>query len=170
MNCRRRTELVDAPHWTVGDRLAAFAVLLPAEVDGPVVLALSDELAPHLQAAFPGAVVLTDGTRTSGWPDPSRVVRWDGVHPPVAPGSADLVVVDGRRYDVAAVVGARHGGRRRRGHRRQRLAPALPQRGEPGARLARGPGRSTCRPARCRGCVDGSASRSAAAPRCRGCR
>ena len=35
--------------------------LLPAEVDGPVVLALSDELAPHLQAAFPGALVLTDG-------------------------------------------------------------------------------------------------------------
>lgn len=96
-------ELVDAPHWTVGDRLAAFAALLPAEVAGPVVLALSDELTPHLQAAFPGALVLTDGTRAHGWPDQSRVVRWDGVHPPVAAGTAGLVVVDGRRYDVAAV-------------------------------------------------------------------
>lgn len=103
MNAAARSELVDAPHWTVGDRLAAFAVLLPAEVSGPVVLALSDELAPHLQAAFPGALVLTDGTRTSGWPDSSRVVRWDGVHSPVAPASADLVIVDGRRYDASAV-------------------------------------------------------------------
>ena len=103
MNAAAGPELVTAPHWTVGDRLAAFAVLLPAQIDGPVVLALSDELTPHLQAAFPGAVVLTDGSRTSGWPDPSRVVRWDGVHPPVAPGTADLVVVDGRRYDAAAM-------------------------------------------------------------------
>ncbi|GAA4694413.1 oligosaccharide flippase family protein [Nocardioides conyzicola] len=95
--------LVAAPHWTVGDRLAAFAVLLPARVDGPVVLALPDDLAPHLQAVYPDAVVLTDGTGDPGWPDPSRVVRWDGAHPPVAAGSADLVVVDGRRYDVAAV-------------------------------------------------------------------
>jgi len=103
MNAAAGPELVAAPHWTVGDRLAAFAVLLPAEVDGTVVLALSDELTPHLQAAFPGALVLTDGSRTSGWPDPSRVVRWDGVHPPVAPGTADLVVVDGRRYDADAM-------------------------------------------------------------------
>jgi O-antigen/teichoic acid export membrane protein len=103
MNAAAGSELVAAPHWTVGDRLAAFAVLLPAEVDGPVVLALSDELTPHLQAAFPGALVLTDGSRASGWPEPSRVVRWDGVHPPVAPGTAGLVVVDGRRYDAAAM-------------------------------------------------------------------
>jgi len=96
-------ERVDAPHWTVGDRLAAFAALLPAEVSGPVVLVLSDDLAPHLQAAYPGALVLTDGTRTSGWPDPTRVVRWDGVHPPVAPGTAGLVVVDTRSYDVRVV-------------------------------------------------------------------
>ncbi len=103
MNAAAGPELVAAPHWTVGDRLAAFAVLLPAEVAGPVVLALSDELAPHLQAAYAGAVVLTDGTRTSGWPEPSRVVRWDGVHPPVAPGTAGLVLVDGRRYDAEAM-------------------------------------------------------------------
>jgi O-antigen/teichoic acid export membrane protein len=96
---------VDAPHWTVGDRLAAFAVLLPGEVNGPVVLALSDELAPHLQAAYPGALVLTDGHRTSGWPDSSRVVRWDGVRAPVAPGTAGLVIVDTQRYDVRAVSG-----------------------------------------------------------------
>ena len=79
-------ERVGAPHWTVGDRLAAFAALLPAEVSGPVVLALSDELAPHLQAAYPGALVLTDGAQ-----------------PPVGPGSAGLVVVDTRKYDVRAV-------------------------------------------------------------------
>jgi O-antigen/teichoic acid export membrane protein len=103
MNAAAGSELVAAPHWTVGDRLAAFAVLLPAEVDGLVVLALSDELTPHLQAAFPGALVLTDGIRTSGWPEPARVVRWDGVQPPVAPGTADLVVVDGRRYDAGAM-------------------------------------------------------------------
>ncbi|WP_028642309.1 oligosaccharide flippase family protein [Nocardioides sp. URHA0020] len=95
-------ERVQAPHWTVGDRLAAFAVLLPAEVRGPVVLALCDDLAPHLQSAYPGALVLTDGARTGGWPDPARVVRWDGTRLPIAPGTADLVVVDGRRYDVAA--------------------------------------------------------------------
>jgi O-antigen/teichoic acid export membrane protein len=103
MNAAAGSELVAAPHWTVGDRLAAFAVLLPAEVDGPVVLALSDELSAHLQAAFPGALVLTDGDRIGGWAEPSRVVRWDGIHPPVAPGTADLVVVDGRRYDADAL-------------------------------------------------------------------
>ncbi|MFC6045360.1 oligosaccharide flippase family protein [Nocardioides hankookensis] len=94
---------VDAPHWTVGDRLAAFAVLLPATVDGPVVLALGDDLAPHLQAAFPGAFALTEGGTTGGWPDPSRLVRWDGVRVPLAAGSAGLVVVDGRRYDADAL-------------------------------------------------------------------
>jgi O-antigen/teichoic acid export membrane protein len=93
---------LEAPHWTVGDRLAAFAVLLPAQSGGPVILALPDDLASHLQAALPGALVLSDGARRDGWPDPSRVVRWDGVHAPVAPGSAALVVVDARRYDEGA--------------------------------------------------------------------
>ncbi|MCW2774240.1 MAG: tuaB [Nocardioides sp.] len=96
-------ERIEAPHWTVGDRLAAFAALLPADVPGPVVLALTDDLTPHLQAAFPGALVLSDGTRLDGWPDPGRVVRWDGTHPPVAPGSAALVVVDARHYDEQAL-------------------------------------------------------------------
>ncbi|WP_156390959.1 MULTISPECIES: oligosaccharide flippase family protein [unclassified Nocardioides] len=97
------TERADAPHWTVGDRLAAFAVLLPGTADGPVVLALGDDLAPHLQAAFPGAIALTDSETADGWPDPARVVRWDGVRVPLAVGSAGLVVVDERRYVVDAV-------------------------------------------------------------------
>jgi hypothetical protein len=32
----------EAPHWTVGDRLAAFAALLPAQPAGAVVLMVSD--------------------------------------------------------------------------------------------------------------------------------
>lgn len=89
-----------APHWTLGDRLAAFAVLLPAESAGPVVLALSEELAVHLQAALPGAFVLAEDADSYEWPDPTRVVRWDGRHLPLVAGSAGLVVVDARLHDL----------------------------------------------------------------------
>src|SRR3954453_17089042 len=82
-----------APHWTVGDRLAGFAVLLPACPPGPVVLMVGDDLAPPLQAALPGALVLSGGGRREGWPEPKRVVRWDGRATPLAAGSAGLFVV-----------------------------------------------------------------------------
>jgi O-antigen/teichoic acid export membrane protein/aminoglycoside phosphotransferase (APT) family kinase protein len=91
----------EAPHWTVGDRLAAFAALLPAQPAGAVVLMVSDDLAPHVQAAYPTAVVLSEA-RVDGWSERGRVVRWDGVHPPLAPGAAALVVVDAARYDERA--------------------------------------------------------------------
>ncbi|MBB6629313.1 oligosaccharide flippase family protein [Nocardioides sp. KIGAM211] len=91
------------PHWTVGDRLAAFTALLPADPAGPVVLALSDELSPHVQLVYPEALVLVESGRDAAWPDGSRVVAWDGRTPPVRAGSAGLVVVDARRYDRAAL-------------------------------------------------------------------
>ncbi|MCD4534495.1 oligosaccharide flippase family protein [Nocardioides sp. cx-169] len=70
----------------MGDRLAGFAVLLPADPPGPVVLAVTDVLAPHLLAAFPAATVLPPG--------------WSaGASAPPA-GSAGLVLVDTRRHDV----------------------------------------------------------------------
>ncbi|WP_134741836.1 oligosaccharide flippase family protein [Nocardioides sp. 503] len=72
-----------APHWTVGDRLAAFAVLLPAAPNGPVVLAVTDELTPHLLAAYPGATAL-----------PADWSAGDD-----APVAAGLVVVDSRAHD-----------------------------------------------------------------------
>lgn len=92
-----------ATHWTVGDRLAAFAALLPADPTGSVVLILSDELSPHLQAALPGAFALIEHDVPGSWPDAGRVVRWDGHRAPLAPGSVGLLVVDGRRYDADAV-------------------------------------------------------------------
>ncbi|WP_193612676.1 oligosaccharide flippase family protein [Nocardioides lijunqiniae] len=78
-----------APHWTVGDRLAAFAVLLPASPPGPVVLALTDELTPHLLAAYPGATAL-----------PARWTAGDD-----APTGAGMVVVDARAHDPESVRG-----------------------------------------------------------------
>ena len=98
--------VVDAPtsaHWTLGDRLAAFAVMLPAAPTGPVVLALGEELSVQLQAALPGSFVLAREPGDHAWPDPTRVLAWDGRHVPLAPGSAGLVVVDGRHYDEALV-------------------------------------------------------------------
>ncbi|SDD70513.1 oligosaccharide flippase family protein [Nocardioides lianchengensis] len=54
------------PHWTVGDRLAAVRVLLPAE-PGPVpVLAVGEVLRPHLAAALPEATTL-DEAPADGW-------------------------------------------------------------------------------------------------------
>ncbi len=92
-------DAMTAPHWTLGDRLAAFAVLLPAEPVGPVVLAVAETLAVQLQAALPGAFVLARDAASYDWPDPSRVLAWDGRHLPLAPGSAGLVVLDARLHD-----------------------------------------------------------------------
>ena len=92
-------DAMTAPHWTLGDRLAAFAVLLPAEPVGPVVLAVAETLAVQLQAALPGAFVLARDAGSYDWPDPSRVLAWDGRHLPLAPASAGLVVLDARRHD-----------------------------------------------------------------------
>lgn len=47
---------IQAPHWTVGDRVAAFAALLPAEPSGTVVLLVGPDLVPHLQQVYPAAV------------------------------------------------------------------------------------------------------------------
>lgn len=69
------------PHWTVGDRLAAVRVLLPADPGASPVLAVDDVLRPHLAAALPGARTLEDA------PD----------------GDWSLLVVDAARHDVAAL-------------------------------------------------------------------
>lgn len=47
---------IQAPHWTVGDRVAAFSALLPAEPAGPVVLLVAADLVPHLRRVYPEAV------------------------------------------------------------------------------------------------------------------
>ena len=64
-----RPVAVTTPHWTVGDRLAAFRVLLPADPGPAVVLAVDEVLLPHLRAAFPGALdvaeAVTTGVRAS---------------------------------------------------------------------------------------------------------
>lgn len=46
---------VGVPHWTVGDRLVGFTALLPADVAGPVTLAVDGVLAAHLAAVWPAA-------------------------------------------------------------------------------------------------------------------
>lgn len=73
------------PAWTVGDRVVALSVLLPAEPDGPVLLAVPEALAEALRYRFPGArqVGRTDGRGVAGQ-----------AREPLAPGSAALVVVD----------------------------------------------------------------------------
>ncbi|MCW2851588.1 MAG: tuaB [Nocardioides sp.] len=81
-----------APHWTIGDRLAAFAVLLPAAPPGPVVLALTDELTPHLLAAYPGATALPTDWSAGDDDAPARA-------------AAGLVVVDARAHDPEQVRG-----------------------------------------------------------------
>lgn len=107
------TGVVEAPHWTVGDRLVAFTALLPPEPPGPVVLMVSDDLALHLLTVYPAAVVLSSSPATErgevGWPPGARVVGWDGERPPLAPATAGLVVVDTHAYDegsAAALLGA----------------------------------------------------------------
>jgi O-antigen/teichoic acid export membrane protein len=69
------------PHWTIGDRLAAVRVLLPADPGSTPVLAVGDVLRPHLAAALPGARPVEDAPE-GGW---------------------SLLVVDAEQYDVAAL-------------------------------------------------------------------
>jgi O-antigen/teichoic acid export membrane protein len=66
---------------------AAFSVLLPAELTGPVAVAASHRLAAALTARFPHAIVLPDE-------DAARAL---------APGSVGLLVVDSRVASVAAL-------------------------------------------------------------------
>jgi O-antigen/teichoic acid export membrane protein len=68
---------------TVGDRLGGFAVLLPAAVDGPVVLAVRPLAAEVLRIRYPGAITY----------------RRDGYSCP--PADAALIVVDTACADVA---------------------------------------------------------------------
>jgi Phosphotransferase enzyme family len=83
--------------WTVGDRLAAFGVLLPAMPTGPVVLAVSDNVATALRFRFPDAVLLNAGPESASNP---QVVRWDGRHSPLRAKSVGLLVVDARLVSV----------------------------------------------------------------------
>ncbi|WP_395692768.1 oligosaccharide flippase family protein [Nocardioides sp.] len=96
-------EVLEEPHWTVGDRLAAFTALLPPEPSGTVVLMVGDDLARHLLTVYPDALVLSEQPSQRdevAWPTGSRVVRWDGERPPVPAGSAALVIADTRTRDV----------------------------------------------------------------------
>jgi O-antigen/teichoic acid export membrane protein len=90
--------------WTIGDRLAAFGVLLPADPVGPVVLAVGDKLAAALQYRFPAAVVLDERGADLDHPTvPRRVVQWDGCHSPLRAASVGLLVVDTRLVSVDAL-------------------------------------------------------------------
>ena len=77
--------LDSVPAWTVGDRLVALSVLLPATPGGPVLLAVKAPLAEAMRHRFPGArlVVPVDGRTVTG-----------PASGPAEPGSAALVVVD----------------------------------------------------------------------------
>jgi O-antigen/teichoic acid export membrane protein len=75
--------------WTEDERAAVWAVLLPAEAAGPVVLAdLTERAGTLLARRYPGAVVL------SREPRPGAVV-WDGVRPPLRPGIGLLACAAG---------------------------------------------------------------------------
>lgn len=69
----------DAEKRRVGDRLGAFAVLLPAESPGRVAMAVDEAVADALRGRFPQAEQLTDDS---------------------TPDDLDLLIVDGRRADV----------------------------------------------------------------------
>jgi hypothetical protein len=81
----------DAPErgaWTEDERAAVWAVLLPAEAAGPVVLAdLPPRTAMLLARRYPGALVLARDPR------PGAVV-WDGARAPVEYGVGLLVCAD----------------------------------------------------------------------------
>ncbi|WP_372728599.1 oligosaccharide flippase family protein [Nocardioides sp.] len=81
------------PSWTLGDRRASIAVLFPA-APASVVVATSDEVSIHLQAALRHARVLTDDPTAAAWPDPDRVMVWDDLAAGIEPGTVELVVVD----------------------------------------------------------------------------
>lgn len=69
------------PHWTVGDRLAAVRVLLPADPGPAPVVAVGPLLRPHLLAALPGAAT----------PDAADADRWS------------LLVVEAAEHDAVAL-------------------------------------------------------------------
>ena len=77
------------PHWTLGDRLSALRVLLPAD-PGPTVLAVEPGLAVGLRGVLPEATVIDATTPTDQLP---------------VPASAELVVVDERIFDIDAARG-----------------------------------------------------------------
>ncbi|MBC9735594.1 hypothetical protein, partial [Nocardioides marmotae] len=89
---------ITTPHWTVGDRLAAFRVLLPADPGPTVVLAVGEVLGPHLRAAFPGALDLEEalaaGVRASLLVVETEHEPYDAGRPPVplAPGASVAVL------------------------------------------------------------------------------
>jgi O-antigen/teichoic acid export membrane protein len=87
----------------VGDRLASFAVLLPARPDGPVVLAVSQQLAGALADVYDGAITLCVDAPARHRAPENGSVAWDGERSPIRPGSAALLVVDSRIVSVDAL-------------------------------------------------------------------
>ncbi|MDN4174395.1 oligosaccharide flippase family protein [Nocardioides sp. SOB77] len=87
-----RPVAVTTPHWTVGDRLAAFRVLLPADPGPTVVLAVGEVLMPHLRAAFPDALDLEEALAAGA--EASLLVLEGPARPPVplAPGASVAVL------------------------------------------------------------------------------
>ena len=84
-----------AAAWTLGDRLAAVSVLLPAVPSGPVLLAVPSPLAEALQQRFPDARLVSLAA--------GRPVTVPGG--PVEDASATLLVVDERVADPEALRG-----------------------------------------------------------------
>jgi O-antigen/teichoic acid export membrane protein len=100
----RMAELAEWERSRIGDRMASFGVLLPAEPRGPVILAVDSQIAEVLRHRYADVLVLdTARAMTDGAPAPRGTVRWDGLHSPVAPGSAGLVLVDSRLVSVSAL-------------------------------------------------------------------
>ena len=96
-----RALLLDWERDKVGDRLAGFATLLPAEPSGAVLMAVTPVVGVGLGWRFSNAVLLAR-PNTGITADQLAWVRsiwWDGEHLPVRPGSAGLVIVDSRRAD-----------------------------------------------------------------------
>ena len=113
----RKAELDEWERSKVGDRLASFGVLLPASPPGPVVLAIDPEIADVLRCRYADVLVLNtvrsrnDPARSRYDTVRSRIQRstrargvlWDGVHSPLAPRSAALIVADREVSDVDAL-------------------------------------------------------------------
>lgn len=102
----------DTARDALDERNGGWRLFLPATVSGTVALVdLERGTAAALRRAYPTAITVSS--------DPENLVGvahamdWDGRHWPLAPGSVDLLVVDERRADAAALVDAvRRGGGR----------------------------------------------------------
>jgi hypothetical protein len=109
---RARDGPADADRDALAERNGGWRLLLPASVSGTVALVdLKPGAAAAFRRAFPTAI--TVGSDPEALAGVDRAVVWDGRHWPLEPGAVDLLVVDERRADPAALVGAvRRGGGR----------------------------------------------------------